>query len=119
MTCCSVQTYKKQSLPMGSQLTRLTDTIMDGIYFFGGVNIKGELSGKLKYLKPTCSESKVMSIEFQKLKQQGISPPGRTGHTMEYLPVNQSLLIVGGRNDELCKQLSTPFLNDMFLFLLD
>ena len=38
---------------------------------------------------------------------------------MSYLPVNQALLIVGGRNDEVCKNLNTPFLNDIHLFLLD
>lgn len=27
--------------------------------------------------------------------------------------------MVGGRNDEVCKSLSTPFLNDIHLFLLD
>lgn len=38
---------------------------------------------------------------------------------MTFLPVNQALLIVGGRNDEVCKNLNTPFLNDIHLFLLD
>ena len=28
-------------------------------------------------------------------------------------------MIVGGRNDEACKTLNTPFLNDIHLFLLD
>jgi hypothetical protein len=38
---------------------------------------------------------------------------------MTFLPLNQALLIVGGRNDEVCKNLSTPFLEDIHLFLLD
>ena len=38
---------------------------------------------------------------------------------MTFLPCNQALLIVGGRNDEVCKNLNTPFLNDIHLFLLD
>ena len=38
---------------------------------------------------------------------------------MTFLPMNQALLIVGGRNDEVCKNLSTPFLDDIHLFLLD
>ena len=29
------------------------------------------------------------------------------------------MLVVGGRNDEACKSLNTPFLNDIHLFLLD
>jgi hypothetical protein len=35
------------------------------------------------------------------------------------LPLNQALLIVGGRNDDICVNLSTPFLDDIHLFLLD
>jgi hypothetical protein len=38
---------------------------------------------------------------------------------MQYLPINQALLIVGGRNDDLCKNMSTPFLDDIHMFLLD
>ena len=57
--------------------------------------------------------------EFMKLKQIGVGPCGRTGHTMTYLPANQALLIVGGRNDAMCKNPSMPFLDDMFLFILD
>lgn len=38
---------------------------------------------------------------------------------MTFLQSNQALLIVGGRNDEVCKNLNTPFLNDIHLFLLD
>ena len=86
---------------------------------FGGKNSKGELQNKLRYLKPVLSEGKVISIDFVKIKQQGISPCGRTGHTLGYLPINQALLVVGGRNDEMCKQLSIPFLDDMHLYLLD
>lgn len=49
----------------------------------------------------------------------GTPPAPRFGHTMGYLPTNNSLIIIGGRNDELCKTNGTPFLNDIFLFLLD
>jgi len=42
----------------------MSDAILEGVYFFGGVNFKGELSNKLKFMKPTCSEGKVMSIEW-------------------------------------------------------
>lgn len=38
---------------------------------------------------------------------------------MSYLPVNNSILVVGGRNDELCKVNITPLLNDLHLYLLD
>jgi len=38
---------------------------------------------------------------------------------MSYLPMNNCLIIMGGRNDSKCSELGTPFLNDIFLFLLD
>jgi hypothetical protein len=38
---------------------------------------------------------------------------------MSFLPANLALLIVGGRNDEMCKNMNTPYLNDIHLFLLD
>ena len=60
-----------------------------------------------------------MSAEWQKIKQQGNPPCGRVGHTMTFLPLNQALVILGGRNDEVCKNLNTPFLDDIHLFLLD
>jgi len=38
---------------------------------------------------------------------------------MTFLPLNNALLIVGGRNDDVCVNMSTPFLDDIHLFLLD
>lgn len=38
---------------------------------------------------------------------------------MSFLPVNCALLVAGGRNDIECKNLGTPYLNDLYLFLLD
>jgi hypothetical protein len=38
---------------------------------------------------------------------------------MTFLPLNNALMIVGGRNDDACVKLSTPFLDDIHLFLLD
>lgn len=73
----------------------------------------------MKFLKPIIADGKVIAIEMQKIKQTGHPPCGRTCHTMAYLPNNQCLIIVGGRNDEMCKSLVNPFLNDMFLYLLD
>ena len=98
---------------------RLSDAFNEGIYFFGGKNAKGELKSNLKYLKPTMNVGKVVSLEWNTIKQSGIPPCGRTGHTMTYLPVNWSLLVVGGRNDEVCKSLNTPFLDDIHMFMLD
>ena len=54
------------------------------------------------------------------LKSTGGTPPcPRFGHTMEYLPVNNAILIAGGRNDDMSATNTTPFLNDLTLFLLD
>lgn len=52
-----------------SEVTRLSDTILDGMYYFGGKNGKGELQAKLRYLKLHCIEGKVTQAEWQKLKQ--------------------------------------------------
>mmetsp|Transcript_42735 Transcript_42735/g.65635 ORF Transcript_42735/g.65635 Transcript_42735/m.65635 type:complete len:236 (+) Transcript_42735:1805-2512(+) len=117
--CCSVVLQRKQPVLVGSELTRLSDTVQDGIYYFGGKNAKGEILSKLKYLKPIVADHKVVAAEWVKMKQQGTPPCGRVGHTMTFLPINQALLIVGGRNDDVCKNLNTPFLNDIHLFLLD
>jgi len=73
---------------MESGLTRMSDTILDGIYYFGGKNNKGELLTKLRFLKPTMSDEKVTGVEWIKIKQQGAPPCGRTGHSMCFLPIN-------------------------------
>ena len=57
--------------------------------------------------------------EWQKIKQQGVPPCGRTGHSMSFLPMTKALLVAGGRNDAECKNKQIPFLDDMYLFLLD
>ena len=57
--CCSVMSVKTKQT-----LTRLSDTILDGVYFFGGKNAKGELPNKLKFLKPFCAQGKVQSVEW-------------------------------------------------------
>jgi hypothetical protein len=61
---------------------------------------------------------KVIGAEWLELKQQGQPPSKRFGHSMSHLACNNALLVVGGRNDELLNS-TTPFLNDVHLFLLD
>lgn len=83
MRCCAVSAVKKQAMTFGSieqQLTRMSDAILDGVYYFGGKNVKGEMSNKLKYLKTTLIDGKIASAEWTKIKQQGIPPCGRVGH---------------------------------------
>lgn len=53
------------------------------------------------------------------IKISGTPPCPRFGHTMAFLPVNNALIVTGGRNDELCSKNITPCLNDLHLFLLD
>ena len=64
-------------------------------------------------------DQKVIHGDFVPVKNSGIAPCARYGHQMSYLPVSCAILITGGRNDELCGSQVTPFLNDIFLFLLD
>lgn len=61
--CASVIYQRKNN-----ETVRLSDTVLDGIYFFGGKNAKGELQNKLRYLKPTLQEGKVITCEWQKIK---------------------------------------------------
>jgi len=92
---------------------------MEGIYFFGGKNQKGELQNKLRYFKPVVIDGKVVHGEFVTMKVGGTPPVARFGHTMAYLPCNNSILIAGGRNDAMSVKNMTPFLNDLVLFMLD
>jgi hypothetical protein len=54
----------KKKNDMGQDISRMSDAILEGIYYFGGRNNAGELLNKLKYLKLTMSEGKVMSVEW-------------------------------------------------------
>ena len=38
---------------------------------------------------------------------------------MDYIDICKALVVVGGRNDDVCKNQSIPYLNDIFLFLLE
>jgi hypothetical protein len=89
--CTAVMLPKNRNQQTGTlenQMTRMSDTILDGVYYFGGKNAKGELMNKLRYLKPSMSDEKVTGVEWVKIKQQGNPPCGRTGHSLSYLPVN-------------------------------
>lgn len=103
----------------GKAPARKSDAVVEGIYFFGGKNAKGEPQNKLKLFKPATIDGKVVHGEFVNIRVSGSAPAARFGHTMGYLPTNNSLFIMGGRNDEMNKVNSTPFLNDIFVFLLD
>jgi hypothetical protein len=96
-----------------------SEAILDGVYFFGGKNEKGELLNDLKLYKPNMVDGKVIHGDFVKIKVGGNAPCPRFGHTMGYLPLNRSIFVVGGRNDAMCATTGTPFLNDIYLFLLD
>lgn len=102
-----------------TDLNRKSDSVLDGIYYFGGKNAKGELQNKLRYFKPVVIDGKIVHGEFVTMKVQGTPPAARFGHTMNFLPCNSSIIIAGGRNDSMSASNITPFLNDIVLFLLD
>ena len=64
-------------------------------------------------------DGKVVHGEFVQIKSQGTPPSPRFGHTMAFLPCNNSIIIAGGRNDSLSATNMTPFLDDLILFMLD
>ena len=47
---------------------RISDTVFDGLYYFGGKNQQGEIQNKLRFLKPQLADGKVVSVEWQKIK---------------------------------------------------
>jgi len=51
--------------------TRKSDTIQDGIYYFGGKSADGKLSNKMKYFKPVTVDRKVIQGEFLAMKTSG------------------------------------------------
>lgn len=74
----------------------------------------------MHYLKVKLADERISSAEWAKIpKMQGEPPCGRTGHGMLYLPSCAAIVVVGGRNDAMCKSLNIPFLDDMHLFMLD
>lgn len=63
-TSVSVILLRKQQLNHVSEQLRKSDTIPEGIYYFGGKNSKGELVNKLRFFKPVVLESKVLHGDF-------------------------------------------------------
>ena len=78
---------------------------INGIYYFGGKNIKGEFTNNLSHMKLQISETKSYNAEFVKVKYAGLPPLPRLGHTMSFLPVANALLVIGGNhiyNNKVC-----------------
>lgn len=65
---CTVITAKKGALGH-NEPARLSDQVLDGVYLFGGKNSKGELQNRLRFMRPTVSEGKVLAVEWNKIKQ--------------------------------------------------
>lgn len=63
--CVSVHLRRRND---ATPQSRISDTVMDGIYFFGGRDGKGELINKLRFLKPTTIDNKVVAIDWNKIK---------------------------------------------------
>jgi hypothetical protein len=89
------------------------------VYLFGGRDKSGLVKNDLKLIKPYVKNGKVYAVEWPTIQQLGKPPCPRIGHTMNFLPINNALIVAGGRNDVLCKGLTTPFLDDLHVFLLD
>ena len=110
--CCNVSNIGKVAYAK-------SDSVQEGVYFFGGKNEQGKLTNRLRLFKPNTIDMKVVHGEFTSIKISGTPPAARYGHSMAYLPNSNCLIVVGGRNDETFKDTGSPFLNDMHLFLLD
>jgi hypothetical protein len=116
---CMVNPKLEESGQPGQRKLK-SDAVLDGLYIFGGKDKDGEPQNKLRLFRGNCIDGKLVHGAFENLRaSSGIGPCGRFGHSMGYLPTNNCLIIMGGRNDAKCAELGTPFLNDIFLFLLD
>ena len=101
-----------------------------GFYIFGGLNHKKEPTNDLFHIKPcyavntehydmrlneyTNATEPRLYIEIKKLKPNGMAPPERCMHTAEH--INGCLYIIGGKNDNLYKQVKNTALNDIHCY---
>ncbi|EGR31278.1 kelch motif family protein, putative, partial [Ichthyophthirius multifiliis] len=91
--CGKINLYKMQEI----KFTKLGANIKyEGIYFFGGKNSKGEISGDLKILK---TDSK--PFQWIKPETYGQSPSPRYSHSMDFCQEINFLVIHGGQNDNI------------------
>lgn len=67
------------------------------MFYFGGKSQKGECLNKLRYFKPVLIDNRIVHGEFMPVKVLGTPPVGRFGHTMNYLPEANALIVVGGK----------------------
>jgi hypothetical protein len=65
--CCSVIVPQKSPSSLEKkELKRQSDQVLEGIYFFGGRNAKGELLNKLYWLKVKLIEQRISHVEWGK-----------------------------------------------------
>ena len=110
--CCAVNTSQfSRKIETKNKMLAYAGTLneppVEGIFFFGGKNQKGECLNKLRFFKPVAIDGKIVHGEFLPIKVIGNPPPPRFGHTLNYLPSNNSLLVAGGK-------LTTLFLQFIF-----
>jgi len=70
-------------------------------------------------MKVDIADGYARIAEWINVNASGQPPLGRIGHTMDYLKLSNSLIIVGGRNDSLCSKGQFPFLGDIYLYSFD
>lgn len=77
----------------------------------------------MRNLKLSALDGVVKFAEW--VKVEGVytgKPPGpRVGNTLTYLPTLDALVVVGGRNDEICRggQETIPFMNDVYVYSIE
>jgi len=101
--CCSVILSANKRAQLNGEGSKKvsfhpTEPPIEGIFYFGGKSQKGECLNKLRYFKPVMIDNRIVHGDFQPIKILGQPPCGRFGHTMNYLPVANALVVAGGKN---------------------
>lgn len=96
------------------QALKDSNIILEGWYMFGGLTADNDIVNDLYILKIEEGGSK---FEWEKVEDyNGEAPWERCHHYMEYLELNNSIVIHGGRNDN---QSVSSVLDDMFFLQVD
>lgn len=86
---------------------------LEGIYSFGGKDSTHRATNSLY-----CLRLGRAILSFKKMETLGQKPAARYGHCLHYYRQRRSLVVYGGRNDDLFQTRQTSVLGDVFFLNL-
>lgn len=87
--------------------------MIEGIYIFGGRDEKGPKNRLYIYRVGTKQN------QWEEPRCEGQAPLARYGHSMNYYPDKNIIIIFGGRNDDNYVNTGQSYLNDVWILSLD